>query len=177
MSRHLKTGAFVVGVVAILGVASYLTTDYTWDSGFPSGEFRVNVRDQDGQPIKEASLRVYRGGTRELAFQYPLDNHLADQPLVSDENGRIVAIRRRGGLQFGGEAWLLFFVIPMGAKAPKYNCEITAAGFKPLIFRIERLFESPHTYYEDFPKTKAKLDGKEIELKIYEHTFTLERER
>jgi hypothetical protein len=146
MSKHWNRVAICVTVVALLAVASYYTTSHYWDGGFPAGEFRVYVHDQDGTPIEGATLRVYRGGTRDLAFKYPLDNHLADQELVSDENGRITAIRKRGGLQFGGHGWYLFWVIPMGAKAPEYDCEITATGFKPLKFGIWRLFESPHNF-------------------------------
>jgi hypothetical protein len=48
-------------------------------------------------------------------------------------------------------------------------------GFKPLKFPVWRLFESPHRYYEDFPKTKLEVNGKQVEVPIYEHTFTLER--
>jgi len=175
MNRRWKSVAIAVAVIGFLAVASYYTTSHDWDGGFPSGEFRVNLHDQDGKPIEGASLRVYRGGTHDLAFKYPLDNHLAGQELVSDENGRITAVRKRGGLQFGGHGWFLFWIIPMGAKAPAYDCAITAAGFKPLKFEIRRLFESPYKYYENSPKTKLKLDAKEIELKIYEHDFTLER--
>jgi hypothetical protein len=175
MKRLLKVATILVAMVGLLALASFLTTSIIWDGGFPSGEFRLNLRDPEGKPVKGAVLCVYRGGTRDLAFEYPLDNHVAAQELVSDESGRITAIRKRGGLQFGGHAWLLFWVIPMGAKAPEYDCEITAQGFKPVKFRVWKLFESPHKYYEDFPKTKVKVDGKEFELPIYEHAFTLER--
>jgi hypothetical protein len=121
-------------------------------------------------------LQVYRGGTRQPAFEYPLDNHLPGQDLVSDGSGRITAVRKRGGLQFSGHAWQLFWLIPMGTtKAPDYDCEITAPGYKPCAFPVWRLFESPYHDYEEFPKTKLTADGEEIELPVYEHTFVLER--
>jgi hypothetical protein len=175
MKRGAKIATSGVAVVGLLALASYLTTSIIWDGGFPSGEFRVNVRDPEGKPVRGAVLRVYRGGTRDLASGYPLDDQMTGEELVSDEGGRITAIRMHGGLQFGGRAWQLFWVIPMGAKAPQYDCEITAEGFKPLKFPVWRLFESPHMYYVDFPKTKMQVDGKEVELKIYEHIMTLER--
>lgn len=175
MTRLFRTTAIVVGVISFLALASYFTTSVIWDGGFPAGEFRINVRDSGGKPVKGASLKVFRGGTRELAFKYPLDNHLPDLELVSDDTGRITVIRQSGRLQFGGHSWQLLWVIPMGAKAPEFDCEITAQGFESLTFRVNRLFESPHRYYEDFPKTKVKLGGKEVELKIYEHSFTLNR--
>lgn len=175
MRRGAKIAAVAVAAVGLLALASYATTSIIWDGGFPSGEFRVNVRDPEGRPVRGAALRVYRGRTRDLASGYPLDNHTTGQELVSDDSGRITAIRKHGGPQFGGHAWLLFWVIPMGAKAPEYDCEITAEGFKPLKFPVWRLFESPHRYYADFPKTELEVDGKVVEAPIYENTFSLER--
>jgi hypothetical protein len=72
-------------------------------------------------------------------------------------------------------AWQLFWVIPMGAQSPQYDCEIAAEGFKRLKFSVQRLFDSPHKFYEDFPKPKLKVGDKEIELPVYEHTFTVKR--
>jgi hypothetical protein len=175
MKRLQMIGVIAAPVVALLAVASYVTTSCIWDGGFPSGEIRLKVRDSSGQPVKGAVLRVYDRGTRDLAFKYPLDNHLPDRKLVSDDGGRITAIRSRGGLQFGGHAWALFWVFPIGAQAPEYDCEISAEGFKPLKFDAWRLFESPPIPYEDSLKTILEVDGEEIELKIYEHAFVLER--
>ena len=182
MADHLRwvklimmISAVAVAAVGLVALVSYRTTHVTWDGGFPAGEFRLYVRDPDGKPVKGAILCVYHDRTRDPAFEYPLDNHVAGQDLVSDENGRIIAVRRNGGLQFGGDAWQLFWVIPMGAKAPQYDCEITATGFKQFKFSVWRLFESPYRYFEDFPKTKLKVGSKEVKVPIYEHTFTLER--
>jgi hypothetical protein len=174
MKRKAMIGMIGAAVLALLALASYRTTYCMRWGGFPSGEFRLNVRDGSGQPVKGAIMHVYRGGTRDLAYKYPLDNYLPGRELVSDDSGRVTAIRKYGGLQFGGEGWALFWVIPMGVKAPTFDCEITAEGFKPLKFSVRRLFESPYQFYEDFPKTKLEVDGEEIELPIYEHTFTLE---
>ena len=78
MKRGLTVAAIFVVVVGLLALASRLTTSIVWDGGFPSGEFRLDVCDPHGEPVKGAMLRVYRGGTRVLSFRYPLDNHLAD---------------------------------------------------------------------------------------------------
>lgn len=173
MRRYLRIAAAALSLVGFVAVASYLTTGIRWVGGFPQGEFRITVRDPVGKPVEGAVLRVYHGGTRKLAFKNPLDNHLIGSELVSDEDGRITAIRESGRHQFGGDAWQLFWLIPMGAKSPKYDCEITAEGFKPFRFRLNRLFETPHVSYEEFPKTKLTADGREIELPVYQHSFTL----
>ncbi len=122
-----------------------MTTAIQWDGGFPSGELRVILRDSEGKPVKGAILRVYRGGTRDLAFGWPVDNHVAGRDLIGDESGQIVAFHRSSGSDFGGHSWELFWVIPMGAKAPDYDCEISAKGFKRLNFSIYRL--ASHTIF------------------------------
>lgn len=173
MKRSRMIVIAVIGLVGSLAIASYLTTSIVWDGGFPSGEVRIDVRDRDGTPVKGAVLRVYRGGTRELTTNYPLENHTAGQGLVSDEHGRITAVRTSDRSQFGGHSWSLFWIIPMGARAPEFDCEITADGYKPLHFPVWNLFESAHRHYNDFPKTKLVLNGEEIELKVYEQTIIL----
>ena len=172
----MRIAATVIGVVALSGVASYFGTLRNWDGGFPAGEFRVNVQGPDGKPIEGAALRIYHGGTRDLAFNYPLDNHVDGKGIISDENGRITAIRREGGLQFGGNKRYLFWMMEIKDKGPpQYDGEITAEGFQPLKFRINELFKSPHRFYEEFPKTQRDVDGNKIELPNYEHAYTLKR--
>ena len=178
MKRLAKRLAISVAVVCALALTSYLTTSVTWDGAFPRGAFRLNVRSPEGEPVKGAVLRVCQSGTRELAFGHPLHNYLPGQDLVSDESGVITAIRKNSLPRFGGHSWQLFWVIGMGAKAPEYDCEITARGYEPLRFSVWRLFESEYTFRKGFfPKLNQKVDGKEIKLRIYEHTFTLERHR
>ncbi|OWK38154.1 hypothetical protein [Fimbriiglobus ruber] len=176
MKRLIASGVVVVAAIGLLALASYWTTSIHWDGGFPSGEFRLKVRTPEGKPVKGAALRVFRKNTREPAYKYPLENHMTERDLVSDETGRITAIREHGGLQFGGHAWQLFWVIPMGVQTgPRYDCEITAEGFQPLTFEVWQLFETGYESYKDFPKTTRVVDGKPTEFKVYEQTFALSR--
>jgi hypothetical protein len=168
--------AIVLAVLGMLACLSYLTTARTWDGGFPDGEFCFNIRNADGQPIPKAVLRVYRAGTRDPAYGYPLDDYRAGHDLVTDDTGRITALRRWGGLQFGGDDWHLFWVIRIGDRVPEFDFEITAAGSRPFRFGNERLFDDRHRHSRDMPKAKAKLNNQEIELTVYEDTIILERE-
>jgi hypothetical protein len=174
VKRAAKNTAAVVGVVGFLVLASYETTSIEWVGGFPSAQFHVNVCDSEGKPIRGAVLRVYRSGTHDMASSYRLDDRLTGQEPASDDTGRITAICKYG-LNFGGDSWRLLWIVPMGAQAPKLDCEIAAPGFRPLNFPLWRLYESPHVSYGDFPKARLTMDGKEVELPIYEHTLTLER--
>jgi hypothetical protein len=173
MKRRLKVVAIAVGLVGLAAFASYETTNIIWDGGFPSGEFRLRVIDPEGKPVSGASLRVYEGGTGERAYEYPLDDYLPDHELVSGEDGTIIAHRKNGEMQFGGEAWRLFWLIPMGDKAPEYDCEITADGYATLRFPVNRVFKSPYKAYDQIPTTMLEADGKLTEVPIYENVFKL----
>jgi hypothetical protein len=170
----LKCAVILLGLLVFLALASVITTFGFWDASLPSGEFRLTIRDADGKPVKGAILRIYRGGTREIAIHYPLENKEGGRAFVSDEKGRITALRK-SDWRFGGNVWHLFWLIPMGDKVPEYDCEITAEAFKPLKFSARDLSRSPHQSHEDFPKTKIKIAGEEVILRIYEHTYTLGR--
>jgi hypothetical protein len=108
------------------------------------------------------------------AFVYPINNHISDKVFSSDESGRIVAVQDRHGLQFGGYRWDLFWLIPMGTThEPRFDCEIAASGYQTTFFDVRRLFKSSHRFYNEFEKTHRTIDGKDVELSVYEQTFTL----
>lgn len=172
--RYMKSVAVIVGIIGLLALASFITSSVRWTGGYPAAEFRLQVHDSKGQPIPNAEFRIYDGGTRHLAFNRPINNHVAGQNLLGDANGVITAVSANG-MQFGGHTWWLFWLIPIGAKAPPFDCEITAPGYEPLAFPIRKLSETSHQSYDEFPKTNVIVNGEQIELPIYEHTFTLER--
>lgn len=174
MKRTVKVVAAIATI--ILGVGVLTTTHVVWDGGFPPGEIRIDVRNADGRPIEGAKLRVYRGGTRESAYGYPIMNHASGTDLVSDASGRLVAVQDKGGLQFGGRYWKLFGLITVGERGgPQFDCELTAPGYQPMTFDVWALFQSPYKMYEEFPKTKRVVNGEEVELPVYEQTITMSR--
>ena len=165
----------VVAILLILGLISYETTQMIWDGGFPSGEIRLNVRNQSGAPVIGARLNVYDAKTGNHAFGYPLDDYVTTDSMLSDNNGRITAIRRLERLQFGGHAWKLWWLVPIQSGYPEYKCEVVAPGYEIKKFKVEELFKNPYTLYEDFPKTRVQIAGEEVVLKVYENTIALER--
>jgi hypothetical protein len=162
------TPAFVaLGLVAAYSCAS---TQFHADGGFPPAELHIHVVDGQGQAIREAVLHVYRSGSRQATSEYPI----YEAEPTSDEQGRLTCHQIHTGFQWGGRGCYLFWCIRTGPTAPQYDCEITAAGYRPLRFDIWRLFESPHHFYEDLPKSTFRVEGREVELPVYEHEFTLQ---
>ncbi|HEX3315626.1 MAG TPA: hypothetical protein VHR72_12075 [Gemmataceae bacterium] len=161
----------ITGVLAFFAHQSYSDTVVQWDGGFPAGEFHLSLRDGAGKPVEGASFRVYEGGSRNLAFEYPIENHLAGKTLESDSKGEIVLLRTNGDCQFGGRSWRLFWVIPMGASAPKYDCEVTADRLKSLRFSIWDLFESP----ESGELKMVMIGGNEFKLRVHDYSITMNR--
>ncbi len=167
--RFLKP-VFIFG--SLLAILSYVTTIVFWHGGWPAGAVVVNLRDAKEQPVKGAVLRVYKERTMTLA-RSPLAP-MSGEELHSDDKGSIT-MRIKGGAPFGGKGWELFWLIPMGDKAPQFDCVITAEGYKPLKFSIWQLFESPDKSHQDLPKAVFMMDGKTVELRIYTHSFVLEQ--
>lgn len=175
MKRPIKIAVLCLLAIGLLAVASWFTTDECGIGGFPAGEFRINVRDGEGARIKGAAFRVYQHKTRSPAHHRPFRDYVPGREYISDAEGQIV-VHERYGLRFGGCSWKLLWIIPMkDYEEPQYDCEIVAEGYKPCLFSIQKLFESPYRYYDEFPKSKVRIGNDEIELPIYEHTFVLER--
>lgn len=162
----------MAALVALLAWASYVTTGRYWDSGYKQGEYRIHVRGPDGKPIPGAALQVYEGGTKTPAYEYPFSNHSPAAPLVADGSGRITAIQRMSGLQFGSYAWDLFWVIPLGATWPQYDCEFTAPGFKPFVVEVSKLFDDAQPS-DDGERMRIRFREREVELRIFEYTAHL----
>jgi hypothetical protein len=164
-------------LIGILAIASFVTTAGFWDGGFPSGEFRLTIKNANGQPIHGAVFHVFRGGTRELSFGYPFENHVAGRDIASDVGGQLTLIQPRSGLQFGGFSWKLFWLIEMGAKVPKYDCEIIAPGYQAVEISVRQIVQAPPlmTTDSEIATTRIIRDGQPVELKIHERTITLEK--
>jgi hypothetical protein len=161
-----------VAIVAFLALASYLTTTTSWSTDFASGEFRLNIQEANGKPIKGAYLRIYHAGSDRLAFGFPLDNHVEGRDLVSDENGQVTAFRADSAHR-AGKAWTLFWVLPIGGEAPDYECEIGSGSHVPYRFAFDLLFKTPMTALSDLPRTRLNVDGRQVDVPVFERSFSL----
>lgn len=173
MMRQKRLRKIVVAAIVLLLVtafASYFTTAVFWDGAFPSGEYHLQIVNQSGNPIKGATLNIYQG--KNLAFEYPFDNYLSENSLVSNDKGEIVLTHLPRGLEFGGSGWLLFWVIPINMSSPKFNCEVIATEYKPLRFSANEIFVIAYETNNTQKKT-VHINGYEVELEIFEKTIIL----
>jgi hypothetical protein len=165
--RPFATLAIAVGVATLLTAASYFTTGRFWTGGFLDGEFRLTVVDGAGEPIRGAVFHISNSGNRRHDDLIPFNGKQQGNTWKTDDDGKIVLIQPK--LQkYGGFSWSLFWVIPMGAEAARFECELGADGYQTIRFPIWRLYESPHVMREDFPMSKRGLP-------IREHRFTLKK--
>lgn len=171
MTRRLVRSSAIVIILALL---SRVTTLHTWDGGFPFAQIRIRIVDDQGNPIEKATLDVNRRPSGSPAVEYPITEYKGS-PLISDSSGTIVCHQTRRGLQFGGAGWLLFWCIPMGAKAPQFDVHFAHPDYVRKSFRIWRLFESKHKFYEDFPKAGIDIRGRSEEIPIYEQRIVMSK--
>lgn len=166
--RYRWSFAFVIFVAFV----SMYTYSIRWSGGFPFSQIRIHVVDQDGSPLEGVELTVtpLRGTTK----GYPIAEYMGE-PLYSDSEGLIVCHQTANGIQFGGSTSFLFWFIPVGAKAPRFDVHLRHADCASESFEIQRLFESEHQFYDDFPKTTIELDGVIEEIPIREHRIELQR--
>jgi len=118
--------------------------------------------------------RVLEGGTKNPAFEYPIDNHFSEGDLISNEHGVIVALHKPRGFEFGGGVWYLFWVFPIYSDEPEFDFQIAANDYKTINFTTEDLFE-PAYNDESSGNTTIMLDnGENVRIPVYELIFTLE---
>jgi hypothetical protein len=162
--------AAAVAAAGLLTLASWATTQEDWDGGFPAGVVRLEVRAADGRPVPGAAFRVYNQATGQPSPGYPF----LDPAGPTDAGGRLTVVQPHSGLQFGGHRWRLFWAVRMGDTAPRYECEVAAAGFRPVRIDLFDLFGSARRT-EDQVKVHWPAREREVELVVYEAAIVLEQ--
>jgi hypothetical protein len=166
--------AFVI-LLACLGLISSKTTMGLWDGMFPSGEYHLKIQDKNGRPINGATLKIFEGGTKNVAFEYPIDNYLSEGSLVSNEQGVIVVLHKPRGFEFGGTCWSLYWVFPRCSDGPEFDFQISADGYKSINFSTHDLFEPAYNDRQIGYTTIELESGESLRIPVFELMFTLER--
>ncbi|MBK9924550.1 MAG: hypothetical protein IPP66_04585 [Anaerolineales bacterium] len=171
--RYILVASFAL--VLVLTFASYITTAVFWDGAFPSGEYHLQILNEAGDPVKGATLNIYQGKT--LAFEYPFDNYLSENTLISNDEGEIVLTHLPRGLEFGGSGWDLFWIIPIRMGGPKFTCQIDAEGYKTYRFSSQQIFDTAYEAYnnDSVPRKTIQINGNEVKIMILEKMIMLEK--
>jgi hypothetical protein len=158
------------GVVILLAGASWATTHEDWDGSFPAGVIRLQVQASDGRPVPGAVFRVY-GADGMPSPDYPFFEPTGP----ADAQGRLTVVQPHAGLSFGGKRWRLFWVIPMGVTGrPRYDCEISAGGFRPARVELFDLFAMARPTGQ-VTTVDWRARASKAELAVYDATIILDR--
>jgi hypothetical protein len=166
---------YTISIVCAIAFISCLTTTIQWDGGYPLGMIKINVIDENRVPIQGAELTVFDQRTRKSAYRRPFREHLEDSKPTSDMDGAIKCRQLNPGFQFGGQASLLFWLIPIGAQGPEHVCIITHPDFEPVRLPLWQLFESAARTYEDSETTIISLTDEEVNLTVFETDVEMKR--
>ena len=174
--KLVKGLAILLGLLGMLALASSMFVE-KWHGGFPSGQIRLSIVDQNGKPVPGTVLRVFKKGTREPAYGSPFAEYTESNLPTSDPSGEIVLLRAWGGYEFGGRTWYLFWIIEMGDTVPKFDCELSHEGYQTLVIDLWEVFKSPYKSFEDAPKIEVTWDGEKLKVLVYENTFVLKPDK
>src|SRR5262249_41742676 len=128
--RSPRARGLAVGAMVFFGLGLLSTvTCVIWDGGFCRAEFRITFRDAQGRPVEGVELRVEDERGSEF-FHYPVTDYLPGQVPAADADGTLVFHHATySGLEFGGQSYYLFFVIPVGQHhGPTYVCRFLYRG-------------------------------------------------
>lgn len=176
----IKGWALVIVLFVILPISSGCSSPQNpsslWDGAFPAGEFHIKIQKHQGDPVQGAVMKVFEGGTKDIALGYPIDNFLSNKDLISNELGVIIALHEPQGIEFGGVCWKYLLFFERCSDAPKYDAQVSADGYKTLDFSInEMLFNSGNEKSKIGTTSFTFESGEVTEIPKYEIVFTLEQ--
>jgi hypothetical protein len=170
------TIAIVIAIVLFIGFVSIGTTSGVGEGTLPLGEFHLKIVNENGDPVRGAVLNIFEKRTKEAAFGFPVNNHKSSGDLISNEEGVIIASHIPEGFEFAASCFRLFWVFPMcDGGAPQFDFQISANGYKNLVFSNADLFEPA---YNDKSSKNIRVTietGEKINVPVYELMFTLEK--
>jgi hypothetical protein len=125
--RWVRRTAWVVfGLLAALLLIPFQR--WSWDSHFPSIEYRLRFVDADGRPVPGVRLDVFtQAGGR--SYLYPVDEFVPGNPVVCDADGRMTFHHRGLTYECGGRTRVNLLGLQFhSGEAPQYDCVFTLDG-------------------------------------------------
>lgn len=131
-----------IGFVGVLACASWITTYHEWYGMFPSGTWEFRIVSRKGEPIEAADVTILTQGRPAASTLF--SNYAGPGSLKSDPNGKICLIKENGGPGFGGNGWLLFWLIPIESSSvrPVFDVQFSRQGHLPASISSDELFHA-----------------------------------
>ena len=177
--RRVNSGCLLIPIVLaliLLAVSRAMNSPGSpvsyWEGRFPSGEFHLKIRDENGDPIPGAALNVFDHKTQNLSFNDLIYNYGSYNSLISDGEGTIV-VWSIHDIGFGGTCWKRFWIYTVCSEGPQYDFAISAEGYKILWFSTEELFAPAYNDMEIGTAFATTVGGEVVELPVYELLFVL----
>jgi len=137
--RVLVPISFVL--IISLGGVSIQKTKNVKVSFYPLGEFHLEVRNEQGEPVEGAVLNVFEKNTKNLAFNFPIDNYHTENDLISNKQGMIIAVHIPHGLEIGRICHDVFWLyLVCSSYEPNFDFEISASGYQNIKFSTDVMF-------------------------------------
>jgi hypothetical protein len=126
--RRTKLFLIIVGIIALLGVASYLTDLMIADGGYSQAEFQITFKDSSGNAIEGIDLRVEDQAGNNY-FYYPVTDYGPGQTPSSDASGVMVFHHVANGLEYSFRMWHCFWIFPVyEQRPPVFICRFLNRG-------------------------------------------------
>jgi hypothetical protein len=156
--------------VLIIGVASYIFGQISWDGGYASAEYQIVFSDRDGNPLPGVTLRVHDESI--YRFDYPVTDLRVLRAPTSDENGLLTFHHVSRGIEFGGTIWNLFFLIKVEKTPPLpvYHCKFFHDHREIYSVKYDDLNAEVDRRWDDLPRVKRTPE--ELGLEPYETDST-----
>lgn len=147
MKKKTLIGIFLIVFILLLGAISIVTTFGIWDGAIPSAKFKIKVLDNQKAPVIGAKLSVYEkqgfmGLRKSLSYNFPIQEFSEESHPISNSDGVIEISHISDGLEIGGGAFALFWIIPISFGDPEFIVHIETPDGSERSFEYSDLYEN-----------------------------------
>ena len=130
----------------LLALTSIFTTFGIWDGAIPSAKFKLKVIDGQKKAVSGVKLTVFEkkgflGLKRRISYRFPIQEFTNESQPVSNSNGVLEVSHVSKGLEIGGWAFALFWVVPISFGDPKFIVHFQAPDGRERSLEYYDLYE------------------------------------
>ncbi len=147
MKKKALIGISVTVLVLFLTSISIVTTFGIWDGAIPSVKLKIKLLDNQKTPVIGAKLTVYeKQGFMSLkerqSYNFPIQEFTENSQPISNSDGLIEISHLSNGLEIGGWAFALFWIIPISFGDPEFIFYIETPDGRTRSFEYTDLYET-----------------------------------